>query len=55
MTDCADKTGRYKTGAAARKALADIRRRPFDKRESKPVAVYPCTRCGYFHLTSSPR
>lgn len=51
---CHDKT-KFSTGAAARKALADIRRRPYENRETKPVAWYPCPHCGKFHLTSHPR
>lgn len=54
MTQCEDKTGRYKTGAKARQALNNIRRRS-EHREKKPVDYYFCEFCHHFHLTSNPR
>ena len=48
---CHPKT-RYRTGAEARKALAGIRRRPFEKRDHKPQRAYFCDHCGGHHLTS---
>lgn len=55
MTECSEKTGRYRTGALARRALDNIRSRPYEKREKKPVDCYQCEQCNYWHLTSSPR
>ena len=50
---CDEKTGSFPTGAAARRALARIRRRGERAEEhGKPLRVYPCPRCGRFHLTT---
>lgn len=49
---CADKTGSYRTGAAARKALERMRERSPRAEWGKPLREYPCPRCGRFHLTT---
>lgn len=46
------KTGSYATGAIARRELDKIRRRRPRRGEVIPTRVYPCQRCGRFHLTS---
>lgn len=49
---CRDKTGSYPTGAAARKALDQIRARALREEWGKPMRVYPCPTCRKFHLTT---
>lgn len=49
---CDRKGGSYRTGAAARRKLAQIRRRGARGEDGKPTRVHPCRMCGRFHLTS---
>jgi hypothetical protein len=50
---CEEKTGTFATGALARKALRNLRRRGQKTEEhGKPLRVYPCPECHRFHLTT---
>lgn len=49
---CGRKTGSYATGAVARTALDNLRRRGQHLDHGKPLRVYPCPHCNKFHLTT---
>ena len=50
MADCTKHP--YEDQAAARAALAVIRRKPKHRTGKRPCRVYPCNVCEYWHLTS---